>query len=74
MANRIALITGASSGIGYSTAIELQSKGYTVYGAARRVDRMGDLQKKESIRFRLMLPVMSLWSLASIALLKKKDA
>lgn len=46
MSNTVALITGASSGIGYSTAIELQNKGYTVYGAARRVERMDELQKK----------------------------
>src|SRR5258708_31701693 len=34
------LVTGASSGIGYATALELLRTGYTVYGVARRVDKM----------------------------------
>lgn len=37
---KVALVTGASSGIGEATAIKLQTLGYTVYAAARRVDRM----------------------------------
>ncbi|WP_334122409.1 oxidoreductase [Glutamicibacter sp.] len=36
---------GASSGIGESTARKLQSLGFTVYGAARRVDRLETLAK-----------------------------
>jgi len=36
----VALITGASSGIGKDFALRLVQDGYTVYGAARRVDRM----------------------------------
>ncbi|MFF3500786.1 oxidoreductase [Streptomyces sp. NPDC003247] len=43
MSNKVALVTGASSGIGESTALRLQQAGFTVYGAARRVDRMGAL-------------------------------
>lgn len=39
----VALITGASSGIGAATAMSLAKRGFTVYGAARRVDRMADL-------------------------------
>jgi short-subunit dehydrogenase len=35
-----ALVTGASSGIGEATAMKLKQIGYTVYGAARRVERM----------------------------------
>jgi short-subunit dehydrogenase len=46
MSNKVALITGASSGIGYATALEFKKKGFTVYGAARRVERMRELQKK----------------------------
>jgi NAD(P)-dependent dehydrogenase (short-subunit alcohol dehydrogenase family) len=40
---KVALVTGASSGIGEATALKLQSLGYTVYGAARRVERMAGL-------------------------------
>ncbi|MFI8625306.1 SDR family NAD(P)-dependent oxidoreductase, partial [Bacillus altitudinis] len=36
MSKKVALITGASAGIGKSTAIELNKKGFIVYGAARR--------------------------------------
>jgi short-subunit dehydrogenase len=43
--NKVALITGASSGIGLETARLLATKGYTVYGAARRVDKMQELEK-----------------------------
>jgi Short-chain dehydrogenases of various substrate specificities len=41
---KIALVTGASSGIGKATAIELAKRGFTVYGAARRVEQMRDLE------------------------------
>ncbi|QVJ01492.1 oxidoreductase [Nocardiopsis eucommiae] len=40
--DKVALVTGASSGIGQATARKLQSLGYTVYGAARRTDRLRD--------------------------------
>ncbi len=40
---RVALVTGASSGIGEATARKLQSLGFTVYGAARRTDRLQEL-------------------------------
>ena len=43
MATKVALVTGASSGIGEATARRLHELGYTVYGAARRVDRMQHL-------------------------------
>jgi len=39
------LITGASSGFGKFTALELIKKGYTVYGAARRLNKMKDLEE-----------------------------
>ncbi len=45
MTTKVALVTGASSGIGESTALKLKDLGYTVYGAARRVDRMQHLTK-----------------------------
>jgi len=39
-----ALVTGASSGIGEATARKLHQLGYTVYGAARRLERMKGLE------------------------------
>jgi len=42
---KVVLITGASSGMGKETAVTLARQGHIVYGAARRVDRMGDLVK-----------------------------
>jgi len=39
----VALVTGASSGIGNATALRLAALGFTVYAAARRVERMADL-------------------------------
>lgn len=40
---KVVLITGASSGIGRETAIQLARHGYTVYGAARRKDKLESL-------------------------------
>ncbi|HWD06006.1 MAG TPA: oxidoreductase [Amycolatopsis sp.] len=45
MATKVALVTGASSGIGEATARELLARGYTVYGAARRLERMAGLEQ-----------------------------
>jgi NAD(P)-dependent dehydrogenase (short-subunit alcohol dehydrogenase family) len=39
----VALVTGASSGIGKATALQLAALGFTVYAAARRVERMSDM-------------------------------
>jgi len=43
---KVALITGASSGIGESAAILLHQEGFKVYGAARRVEKMKELEEK----------------------------
>lgn len=42
-ARRTALVTGGSSGIGEATARRLAAEGFTVYAAARRVERMKHL-------------------------------
>jgi short-subunit dehydrogenase len=43
---KIALVTGASSGIGESAAKLLNKNGFTVYGAARRVEKMKGLEEE----------------------------
>ena len=42
----VALVTGASSGIGEETARMLQEAGFATYAVARRVDRMAGLAEK----------------------------
>lgn len=44
MKKEVVVITGASSGIGKSTAIYLNEKGYQVYALARRMDKLNDLE------------------------------
>jgi len=44
--SRVALVTGASSGIGAETALLLRGAGFTVYAVARRVERMRPLAEK----------------------------
>ena len=45
MTKETVLITGASSGIGKETAKRLVADGYTVYAAARRLEKMDDLKE-----------------------------
>ena len=42
---KVILLTGASSGIGYDTAEALAKQGHKVYAAARRVERMEPLRQ-----------------------------
>lgn len=45
MEKKVILVTGASAGIGKATALQLIKEGHTVYGAARRLDQMKDLEE-----------------------------
>jgi NAD(P)-dependent dehydrogenase (short-subunit alcohol dehydrogenase family) len=46
VSDQVAIVTGASSGIGEVTAERLQQAGFTVYAGARRVDRMAGLAEQ----------------------------
>jgi NADP-dependent 3-hydroxy acid dehydrogenase YdfG len=45
MTQRVALVTGASSGIGKATALTLNQAGYITYATARRLDTLRDLEQ-----------------------------
>lgn len=51
----VALVTGASRGIGKAIAQELKTAGFQVYAAARRVDQMADLKQSGIIPIALDL-------------------
>ena len=42
--SQVILLTGAGSGIGYETAKNLATAGHTVYGAARRLEKLEELR------------------------------
>ena len=46
MENKVAIVTGASSGIGYAISLALSKAGIRVAAGARRTDRLQELQKK----------------------------
>lgn len=45
-----ALVTGASSGIGYNIALELAKKGYELIVVARRADKLEELKKSVDVK------------------------
>ncbi len=51
--NKVVLVTGASSGIGKEIAKQLLGEGYTVYAAARRLERMQDIEELGAIPIRM---------------------
>ena len=44
--NKVAIVTGASSGIGYATSLALSKAGIRVAVGARRLDRLQELKKQ----------------------------
>ncbi len=46
LSNKVVIVTGASSGIGYATAVELGKRGANVVCVARRIDRLDQLAKE----------------------------
>jgi NAD(P)-dependent dehydrogenase (short-subunit alcohol dehydrogenase family) len=50
---RVALVTGASSGLGKDFAMRLLTEGYVVYGAARRVEKMSDIVQARGFSIRM---------------------
>ena len=49
----VVMITGASSGIGKSTALKLLRRGYVVYGLARRIAEMADIVQAGGVALEL---------------------
>lgn len=46
---KVALVTGASSGIGFATAVEFSKRGYKVFAGARRLEPMKPLAEQYNI-------------------------
>lgn len=71
---KVAIVTGASSGIGKSLSLALIKEGFIVYGAARRQDKMQELVKAGGISLPLDLSEEeSIKTFISTVLSKEKD-
>jgi NADP-dependent 3-hydroxy acid dehydrogenase YdfG len=64
---RVAVVTGASSGIGAATARRLAAEGFDVVAAARRRDRLDDLAREVPGIRAMTLDVTSAESVAALA-------
>ena len=53
MEKKVILITGASSVIGYDTALKLAAHGHKVYGTARRLEKMEPLRENGIVPIRM---------------------
>src|SRR6476646_10788543 len=51
---KVAIVTGSSSGIGYATSLMLARKGFYTYASARNIDKSANL---ESIAYAERLPL-----------------
>lgn len=51
LSNKVAIVTGASAGLGAAFSRSLVAKGATVYGLARRADRLHELNSELGDRF-----------------------
>jgi NADP-dependent 3-hydroxy acid dehydrogenase YdfG len=63
----LAVVTGASSGIGAATARQLASAGFAVWACARRVDRLAEVARDEPAIIPVILDVTSPDSVAELA-------
>ena len=55
--SKVALVTGASSGMGKAIAFQLLEDGLTVYVVARRVEKMRDLEQQGAIALKMDVTV-----------------
>ena len=66
MKRTVIFVSGASAGIGEATARRLARAGYTVYGGARRMDRLKTLEADGVRPVLLDIPMMLRCGLSSI--------
>ncbi|MEO9362369.1 MAG: SDR family oxidoreductase [Nitrososphaera sp.] len=69
MKDRVAVVTGASSGIGYATALAPAGAGVRVAAGARRADRLAELEKEIGEKDSIMVQEMDVTSRADCDLL-----